>query len=76
MDIETKTWLDIVSTRESHRGDAQSQERNRIPVVNFTNILCAVFVPISFGQKITNLNCKQIKPSQNTFCIKKMIIKC
>ncbi len=34
--------------------------------VNFTNILWAAFAPKSFGQKITNPNCKLIKGVQRT----------
>ncbi len=34
------------------------------PVVNFTNILWAAFVPKSFCQKITNPNFKHIKAAQ------------
>jgi len=36
------------------------------PVVNFTNILLAVFAPKSFRQKITNPNCKHLKAAQRT----------
>jgi hypothetical protein len=39
------------------------------PVVNFTNILQATFELISFQQKITKPNCKQIKAAY------KMLIK-
>jgi len=46
------------------------------PSVNFTNILPAAFVPITFHQKITKPNCKQIKASQTTFILKNPLIKC
>ncbi len=36
------------------------------PVVNFTNISWAAFVPKSFCQKITNPNCKHLKVVQRT----------
>ena len=38
-----------------------------ISIVNFTNILQAVFAPISFCQIVTNSNCKHLKAAQNTF---------
>jgi len=44
----------------------------------FAIILGAAFAPISFSQKITNPNCKQIKTTQNTFAQKaapKMFVK-
>jgi len=43
-------------------------------VVNFTNILHAVFTLIFFGQKITKQNCKHRKTELNTF-EKKLLIK-
>ena len=51
-------------------------QRRRAPEINFTNFLRAAFEPISFCQKITNLNCKNREAAQNTFVQKMMPIKC
>jgi len=44
-------------------------------VVNFPNILRASFAPISFHQKMSNPNCNHIKAAQNTFPLKKQLVK-
>ena len=41
-----------------------------ISAVNFTNILRAAFMPISFRQKSTNLKCKYKKAAQKN-CVQK-----
>jgi len=46
------------------------------PSVNFTNLIRAAFALISFVQKITSPNFKQIKAALNTFLTKKLLIKC
>ncbi len=42
-------------------------------LVNFTSILHSALAPISFHQKITNLNYKQIKAAQKAAC--KILVK-
>jgi hypothetical protein len=41
-----------------------------IPVVNFTNILCAAFAPTVLRQKSTNLNRKHKKAARKTYVCK------
>jgi len=45
------------------------------PVVNFTNILWGVFLPIFFCQKIAKPNCNYRKSANNTFIQKKAASK-
>ena len=54
---------------------AKRVEPTSSSVVNCTNILQAAFTPISFGPKITNLNCYLIKVAQKLL-LKKQLVKC
>jgi len=46
------------------------------PIINFTNVLQAIFAPIFFCQKITNPNCNKRKTAKSTFFTKKVRVKC
>ncbi len=64
--------MNRVNFINSKQGDQITQFFSGLPGVNFTNILWAAFAPKSFGQKITNQNCKHIKAAQKNLHRKKL----
>jgi len=77
----TNSFLDyfflqrITNTNCKHIKAAHEIMVKLTPVVNFNNILWAVFEPISFPQKITNTNCKHRKAAKTLSCTK-LLEKC
>jgi len=62
--------------RNTPTGDGDELSANGAPVVNFSNILRAAFVPIFLCQKNSIPNCDYRKAARNTFVQKKVLVKC
>ncbi len=62
---------DVINGLSHKRREKERKLLEMWPVVNFNNTLQAAFAPISFHQKTTNPNCKNIKAVQSILVYQK-----
>jgi len=71
---EIASWKDVVRSCSKKR-DVENKEKNSSHVVNFTHILQAAFLPISFSKKLQTQTLSTERMPNNTFVQKKLLVK-